>query len=56
MVKINSSKESDLRKRVYWFAENHKDWLKKDIGKHFKKEFVSRSSNEKLVRHHLTAK
>ena len=43
MGKKNLSKETDLRKRMYEFAESHKEWPKKDIVKHFEDEFLPRS-------------
>ena len=50
MGKKNLSKETDLRKRMYEFAESHKKWPKKDIVKHFEDEFVPRSTAYMILR------
>lgn len=44
MVKKNTSKEVDLRKRMYELAEKNPNWLKKDFVKHFRQELVPRST------------
>jgi hypothetical protein len=50
MGKKNLSKETDLRKRMYEFADSHKEWPKKDIVKHFEDEFVPRSTAYLILR------
>lgn len=44
MVKINTSKEDALRKRVYQFVKDHPEWDKKAVVKHFTDEGVPRTT------------
>lgn len=50
MVKKNTSKEYDLRIRMYRLAEKNPNWRKNDFFKHFNKEGVAKSTIYDILR------